>query len=101
MLERKIAATVTQLTAPPEIMLTPTTLDSGIPSNSAPRAMANPPSPDSVLAGGSRARSLAVFCSLLTQKPIGGCVDSSAPQKADRRRVETAALVSFIHQFKG
>ncbi|WP_445240975.1 hypothetical protein [Microcoleus vaginatus] len=41
MLERKIAATVTQLTAPPEIMLTPTTIDSGIPSNSAPRAMAD------------------------------------------------------------
>src|SRR3954462_10608211 len=40
--ERKTAATVTRLTAPPEIMLTPMAIDSGIPSSKAPTAIANP-----------------------------------------------------------
>src|SRR5215212_7911760 len=44
--ERNIAVTATRLTAPPCIIETPLTIDSGIPSNSAPTAIASPPSSD-------------------------------------------------------
>jgi hypothetical protein len=40
--ERKIAITATQLTAVPPIILTPITMDSGMPSSNAPTAMASP-----------------------------------------------------------
>src|SRR4051794_31715804 len=42
MFDRKIATTATQLTAPPAIIDTPITIDSGIPSISAPTAIARP-----------------------------------------------------------
>ena len=40
--DRNTAATVTMLTAPPAIMLTPIAIDSGIPSSRAPTAIASP-----------------------------------------------------------
>jgi len=46
-----MAATATALTAPPPIMVTPITIDSGTPSSRAPTAMASPLPPSSASEG--------------------------------------------------
>ena len=74
------------------------TIDSGIPSSSAPTAMARPLPLFSSSDGCCSPGPLAVLRSVIGEVPVRCRVDSRAAQEAGGRRIEAAALIGLIHQ---
>ena len=84
MFDRKIAITATQLTAPPAIMLTPITIDSGDAVKQRPDCDGEP----GVRAGragvGVLPGALAVMGAAPRDVDVRGCVDRGPAQKAEQ-----------------